>query len=107
MGSGFVAGMISGGVITATLGRRWVFDINVPIGVAVSLLSIKYISSATRRTSENSIYISVYTRNIVYIINSHIALLYIHLEVAVTAVATKSPSRHVLDTSLTDLIFSI
>ena len=36
--------MILGGVITATLGWRWVFDINVPIGIAVSLLSIKYIT---------------------------------------------------------------
>jgi MFS family permease len=49
-GSGFAAGMILGGVITATLGWRWVFDINVPIGVIVSLLSIKYISSTARRT---------------------------------------------------------
>src|SRR5919198_1168784 len=46
-GSGFAAGMILGGVITAILGWRWVFDINVPIGVAVSLLSIKYIFSST------------------------------------------------------------
>ncbi|MGB8936700.1 MAG: MFS transporter, partial [Candidatus Nitrosopolaris sp.] len=45
------AGMILGGVITTTLGWRWVFDINVPIGVALSMLSIKYISrSTTRRT---------------------------------------------------------
>ena len=44
--------MILGGVITATLGWRWVFDINVPIGLVVSLLSIKYISSTTRRTYE-------------------------------------------------------
>jgi MFS family permease len=35
-GSGFAAGMILGGAITATLGWRWVFDINVPIGVSVS-----------------------------------------------------------------------
>jgi EmrB/QacA subfamily drug resistance transporter len=49
-GSGFAAGMILGGIITATLGWRWVFDINVPIGVIVSLLSIKYISSTTGRT---------------------------------------------------------
>ena len=48
-GSGFAAGMILGGVITATLGWRWVFDINVPIGVAVSLLSFKYISTTTTR----------------------------------------------------------
>jgi MFS family permease len=52
-GSGFAAGMILGGVITATLGWRWVFDINVPIGLIVSLLSIKYISSTTRRTYEH------------------------------------------------------
>ena len=49
-GSGFAAGMILGGVITATLGWRWVFEINVPIGIAVSLLSIKYISSIRGRT---------------------------------------------------------
>src|SRR5918911_2094796 len=46
-GSGFAAGMILGGVITATLGWRWVFDINVPIGIIVSLISAKYISSNT------------------------------------------------------------
>ena len=45
--------MILGGVITATLGWRWVFDINVPIGVVVSLLSIKYISSTMGRAYEN------------------------------------------------------
>ena len=47
--SRFAAGMILGGVITASLGWRWVFDINVPIGVAVSLLSFKYISTTTTR----------------------------------------------------------
>jgi EmrB/QacA subfamily drug resistance transporter len=53
-GSGFAAGMIFGGLITATLGWRWVFDINVPIGIIVSLLSAKYISSnTTRLTHEN------------------------------------------------------
>src|SRR5919199_516031 len=46
-GSGFAAGMIFGGLITATLGWRWVFDINVPIGIFVSLLSAKYILSNT------------------------------------------------------------
>jgi EmrB/QacA subfamily drug resistance transporter len=53
-GSGFAAGMILGGVITTTFGWRWVFDINVPIGLVVSLLSIKYISITThRRTCEH------------------------------------------------------
>jgi EmrB/QacA subfamily drug resistance transporter len=53
-GSGFAAGMIFGGLITATLGWRWVFDSNVPIGIIVSLLSAKYISSnTTGLTHEN------------------------------------------------------
>jgi MFS family permease len=52
-GSGFTAGMILGGAITATLGWRWVFDINVPIVLVVSLLSTKYISSTTRLTYEH------------------------------------------------------
>lgn len=53
-GSGFAAGMILGGVITITFGWRWLFEINVPIGLVVSLLSIKYISSTThRRTCEH------------------------------------------------------
>ena len=61
-GSGFAAGMILGGVITATLGWRWVFDINVPIGVIVSLLSIKYISSTARRTGsyENGRHLDIF-----------------------------------------------
>jgi EmrB/QacA subfamily drug resistance transporter len=60
-GSGFAAGMILGGVITASLGWRWVFDINVPIGIAVSLLSIKYISTgATRRTHENRRHLDIF-----------------------------------------------
>jgi EmrB/QacA subfamily drug resistance transporter len=59
-GSGFAAGMILGGVITATLGWRWVFDINVPIGLAISLLSIKYISTTTRRTHENRHHLDIF-----------------------------------------------
>ena len=43
-GSGFAAGMIAGGIITALWGWRWVFDINVPIGIAIAGLSLKYIS---------------------------------------------------------------
>lgn len=43
MGSAFAAGMVSGGFITATLGWRWVFDINVPIGIVAALLSLKYV----------------------------------------------------------------
>lgn len=46
--------MIFGGLITAALGWRWVFDINVPIGIAVSLLSIKYISNSRSQINEKS-----------------------------------------------------
>ena len=46
-GLGSASGMILGGAITATLGWRWVFEINVPIGIALSLLSIRYISLTT------------------------------------------------------------
>ena len=52
-GLGSASGMILGGVITATLGWRWVFEINVPIGIALSLISIKYISLTSRRSNEN------------------------------------------------------
>lgn len=53
-GSGFAAGMTLGGIITATLGWRWVFEINVPIGVVTSVLSIKYISNNTVQIYENN-----------------------------------------------------
>src|SRR3954451_19732729 len=59
-GSGFAAGMILGGVITAPLVWRWVFDINVPIGIIVSLLSIKYILSATKRTHEDRHHLDIF-----------------------------------------------
>src|SRR5919108_2582661 len=60
-GSGFAAGMILGGIIASTLGWRWVFDINVPIGIIVSLLSAKYISTgATRRTCENRRHLDIF-----------------------------------------------
>ncbi len=52
-GLGSASGMILGGTITATLGWRWVFDINVPIGIALSLLSIKYILCTRERTSKD------------------------------------------------------
>jgi EmrB/QacA subfamily drug resistance transporter len=53
-GLGSAAGMIAGGVITATLGWRWVFDINVPIGLAIAILSFKYIMCNKMPSLENS-----------------------------------------------------
>src|SRR6476661_1545959 len=54
-GLGSASGMILGGVITATMGWRAVFEINVPIGLALSWLSIRHITNITRgeRNREN------------------------------------------------------
>lgn len=41
--AGFSAGVILGGVITPYLGWRWIFFVNVPIGIIVAALSIKYL----------------------------------------------------------------
>src|SRR5919112_540073 len=50
-----VGGLASSEVvlITSTLGWRWVFEINVPIGIVVSLLALKYISINIGGTSKN------------------------------------------------------
>lgn len=45
-GLGSAAGMIAGGVITASLGWRWVFDINVPVGLFIAVLAAKSVSQA-------------------------------------------------------------
>ena len=52
-GLGSVAGMVAGGVITAALGWRWVFDINFPIGLAIAVLAFKYISRTATSLDEN------------------------------------------------------
>src|SRR4051812_35717930 len=52
-GLGSASGMILGGAITATLGWRWVFEINVPIGIDLFLMSIRHISLTTERSREN------------------------------------------------------
>lgn len=51
MGSGFAAGMIAGGFITAELGWRWVFDVNVPIGITAALLSLRFVPAYTTKKS--------------------------------------------------------
>ena len=53
-GLGSASGMILGGAITATLGWRWVFEINVPIGIALSLLSIRFILLKTTTTTKHA-----------------------------------------------------
>jgi EmrB/QacA subfamily drug resistance transporter len=56
LGSGFITGMVSGGVITTYLGWRWVFDVTVPIGLVAAAISAKVIrmpprAPQTKRTS--------------------------------------------------------
>jgi EmrB/QacA subfamily drug resistance transporter len=41
--SGFAAGVLFGGILTATLGWRYVFFINVPIGILVAIMIYKVI----------------------------------------------------------------
>ncbi len=43
LSAGFAAGSITGGVLTAALGWRSVMFVNVPIGIATVLLSLKYL----------------------------------------------------------------
>jgi EmrB/QacA subfamily drug resistance transporter len=47
-GVGTVLGVILGGLLTSTLGWRWIFTINIPIGLTV-LLALQVLVSAPRR----------------------------------------------------------
>jgi MFS family permease len=51
--AGFASGVILGGVLTQTLGWRWVFFVNVPIGLVASVLAIKFLprSADAQKTS--------------------------------------------------------
>ena len=48
IGSAFVMGTISGGIITTFLGWRWVFDVTVPIGLIAAVLSARFIAMPAR-----------------------------------------------------------
>jgi MFS family permease len=41
--AGFSAGLVLGGVLTEALGWRWIFFVNVPIGIVATLLSARYL----------------------------------------------------------------
>jgi len=44
LSAGTATGVLSGGILTFLLGWRWVFFVNVPIGLAVVFLSSKYLT---------------------------------------------------------------
>ncbi len=43
MGTGFIIGMVAGGIITTYLGWRWVFDVTVPIGLVAAAISARVV----------------------------------------------------------------
>lgn len=47
-GAGYALGLILGGLLTSTVGWRWVFYINVPIGIAVMVSSLWILRETTR-----------------------------------------------------------
>jgi EmrB/QacA subfamily drug resistance transporter len=49
-GAGGAVGSLLGGILTAELSWRWVLFINIPIGVAVVVGAVLYLTEATRRT---------------------------------------------------------
>jgi EmrB/QacA subfamily drug resistance transporter len=49
--AGFTAGVILSGVITQTLGWRWVFFVNVPIGIVAAIIAISVLPANPRRQS--------------------------------------------------------
>ena len=49
LSAGFAAGSITGGVLTAAFGWRSVMFVNVPIGAAVALLSVKFLPDSGER----------------------------------------------------------
>jgi EmrB/QacA subfamily drug resistance transporter len=51
---GSAAGLLAGGAITTWLGWRWVFLINVPIGVAAAVLAMRLVPRATGASAARS-----------------------------------------------------
>ena len=49
-GGGGAAGVLLGGAITSTFGWRWIFFINVPIGLVAAALALRFVSGRQERT---------------------------------------------------------
>jgi EmrB/QacA subfamily drug resistance transporter len=50
--SGFAAGALLGGILTATLGWRWVFFVNVPIGILTAIFAYLYVPETSSRKEQ-------------------------------------------------------
>ena len=46
---GGAVGLMLGGLLTETLSWRWIFFVNLPIGIAAALLSLRFVPNSTRR----------------------------------------------------------
>jgi EmrB/QacA subfamily drug resistance transporter len=51
-GSGATAGVIAGGVLTSGPGWQWIFFINVPIGLGLAVLALRFIPEGGRETGD-------------------------------------------------------
>lgn len=52
--SGFSAGIVLGGVLTQELGWRWVFFVNVPIGISIALLAVRFVPDPRGQEKKHS-----------------------------------------------------
>jgi EmrB/QacA subfamily drug resistance transporter len=53
--AGFAAGVVLGGVLTASLGWRSIFFINVPIGIIAALLAFRYIAESRGQSTSKQL----------------------------------------------------
>src|SRR5918911_670400 len=51
-GSGAAVGVLAGGVLTDYLSWRWIFFVNIPVGIAVLLLTPRIVPESRREGAE-------------------------------------------------------
>jgi EmrB/QacA subfamily drug resistance transporter len=52
-GSGAAAGVLFGGILTKYLGWEWIFFVNIPVGLIVLALTVRYVRESTRGDIEH------------------------------------------------------
>jgi EmrB/QacA subfamily drug resistance transporter len=52
-GSGAAAGVLFGGILTKYLGWEWIFFVNVPVGIVVLALTVRFVRESRRRDIEH------------------------------------------------------